>query len=446
MDRVRTRRWSYFFLVIVALLVCISIYILNRIYPVIGEDWDYSFVWDNNGMTTDRVQNVCDILISQYHHYFIWGGRVIVHAIAQLLLLLGSGWHDLINSLAYVTFVWIIYRISTFGTGVKPLVFSIIALLLWFYLPDFTANTLWITYSSVYLWGTLIVISFIYPFYKYYMAQNTVSVWGMSVLMFFGGTLAGWTNENTSLALISFLCMLLLLLRYNKTPIPRWMWWGLTGVLIGCAFMLLAPGNSLRAGADSPPKEYPEWMFRIWRVVRHYFRYLSLLTVVYITLFYFFTKRKEIDNNQKIKLISLVFFISAHVGIIVMVASPQFPARAMFGVITFMVVAVGILLSRLYDLTFRARNITVIICLVFTICFVYDYWDKYKYLSYFNDFWCKREIYLEDQKKQGVENIVFRDTLYFHKNFIIYDFKRFEEGWPNMPYSKYYGVKSVKLE
>lgn len=433
----------------VLLFVFVCMYVLNMLYPIIGEDWDYSFVWVTEGMSTDRVRNIGDILVSQYNHYMIWGGRVIVHAIAQFLLLLGPGWHDLLNSLAYVLFLWTIYKISTFRGGSKPLVLALVALAMWFCLPDFTANTIWITYSAVYLWGTLIIVLFMYPFYKYYITETSGNVWLMSLVLFPFGILAGWTNENTSLALISFLVMLLLLLKYNKIPVPKWMWVGLAGVVVGCAFMLLAPGNYVRAGAAAnlPEKEYPEFLFRIWRVVRNYFLYMFILDAAYLSVFYYIFKKKlSLGDNNKIKYISLLFFISAHIALIVMVASPVFPPRALFGAVTFLIIAAGLLYSYVYRATTFWRNIGLIVSVALTLYFFYDYCDKYKYLSYFNDFWNKREVYLEDQKEQGIEDVVFRDTLYFHRDFIIYDFKRFEEGWPNIPYSKYHGVRSVKVE
>ncbi|MDL2215224.1 DUF6056 family protein [Dysgonomonas sp. OttesenSCG-928-M03] len=445
-------------LVILLVVFCLM-YALNIIYPIVGEDWDYSSIWTMNGPTSERIRNMSDIFTSQYNHYITWGGRTIVHIIAQSLLFLGSGWHDILNSLAFVVFTYIIYRISVSGSKSNPLALILIFLSLWFCLPNFMANTVWITFSSVYLWGTTIILLFIYPFYKYYMTGGKEKpAWLMSFVFFPAGVIAGWTNENTSLALIAFLCMLFLLLRYNKRTIPVWMWFGLAGVVIGCIVMLLAPGNFVRAAIPlfTTSKEYPEYIFRIWRVIRAYIYYLLLLDIIYFSIYFYIIKKKITDVNNKIKHISLLFFISAHIALIVMVASPEFFPRVMFGAVTFMIAAIFILFSFVYNTkTSVWRNIGLVTCVILTLCFSFDYSENYQYSVYFKDFWNKREVHLVEQKKQGIENIVFNDTLYHHRgfirhglydDFIIHDFKKFETGWPNVTYSKYHHVNSVKLE
>lgn len=126
----------------------ILIFILNRLYPLFADDWSYSFVYGGN----ERVKNIKDIFISQYRHYFMWGGRTIVHLIAQFLLFIPPWIADTINSIAYIVFTFVIYKIVRIGeTKESPLLFILIQLLLWFLLPAFGEDFLWITGSANYL-------------------------------------------------------------------------------------------------------------------------------------------------------------------------------------------------------------------------------------------------------------------------------------------------------
>jgi len=435
------------FFLFVVLFLFILIYQLNRIYPIVGEDWDYSFLWTMDGMNPERLHRVSDIFISQYNHYIIWGGRSIVHAIDQFLILLGTDWHDIINTFAYLLFVYLVYKIVNSRQKLSVSVFLLVALFLWFFLPDFPTLILWITYSAVYLWGTLITIAFMYPYYKYYRNPDDRGSIVFSLFMFIMGIFAGWTYENIALTLICFLILLLLTMKYLKIKIPQWMIFGLIGVVIGCAVLLLAPGNFKRASSahGSDMSIIYTAMYRVWGLVKVYFRYMLLLSVLYSTILYFFIKRAEIKDKTKILLISLVFVISAHLGVVVMLASPIFPARSLFGLIAFMITAIGILFVNmpLSSLMIKLTNGSIVILL---ILFCFSYYDKYKYVEYLRDFWHSRELYVEEQKKQGIQDIVFTDSLIFRSDFTMYDFKEYPDGWPNFAYAKYYNVRSVRKE
>ena len=59
---------------------------LNVRTPLMMDDYDYSFSWS----TGERLSGLADILRSQAAHYRLWGGRSVVHALAQLFLYWGK--------------------------------------------------------------------------------------------------------------------------------------------------------------------------------------------------------------------------------------------------------------------------------------------------------------------------------------------------------------------
>jgi hypothetical protein len=228
-------------IILASVLLFIGIYALNYYFPIILDDWTYSM----NARGT-KITGLSEILEYQYLHYFNWGGRSVVHAIAQIMLASGVFWGDVVNSIGYITLVLIIYYIANKGNESNLSLFIGINLLTWFLVPALVENILWITGSANYLWGTLLILSFLSFYCAAFLSGKYKDGWMKRIGVFFLGVLAGWTNENMSVAMIFFLICLILLTKKENKAIPKWMIFGLAGAIIGCAFMLLAPGNYVR--------------------------------------------------------------------------------------------------------------------------------------------------------------------------------------------------------
>lgn len=424
---------------IAILLVFILMYILNNIYPLVCEDWSYVFIWGVDEPT--RVTSLSDVLASQYHHYIIWGGRSVAHAIVQTLLAFDPLWHDLINTLAYTLFAYFVYKFINYGQKVRVEIFILTALALWFFIPEFVSLTAWITYSCVYLWTTLLTILFIYPYYKSYRDSSFKGSYLKSTGLFLFGIVAAWSNENLSFMLIAFIVLLLTLMKFQKKQIPNWMVCGLLGTLIGFALLILAPGNFSRMN------NFEFYILsRIKNLVLNYVYFLTLISLIYTALGYYYLKRTQSNKNKDILFASALFFVSAHLGSLVMIAFPIFPARSLFAPITFIIIANGILFANLSLSKKHYFRTNIIALSIGILMFCVDYADKHKYLVYFDDLWLRREAFLLEQKSKGILDIVYTEDLVFHEDFILFDFKRFPDGWPNVDYARYYGVNSVVLE
>ena len=159
---------SIFFILVVIFFALILL--LNLIYPLYADDWAYAFIYGSK--TPQKIKGLSDIIDSQYYHYFRHGGRTIVHIIAQLLLLTKGYWADIINSVAYIIFAYLIYKICNINRKINPSLFFFINILIWFFQPGFAQSVLWITGSANYLWGTLIITAFIYFFCLSFLKEN----------------------------------------------------------------------------------------------------------------------------------------------------------------------------------------------------------------------------------------------------------------------------------
>lgn len=442
LDNILKEKNKKILLSVIIFSIFMLIYLLNKLYPLHGEDWDYTFIMG----TTQRVSSLSDIIKSQYHHYLTWGGRSVTHFIAQFLLMIDLGLAHILNSLAFVCFISIAYYIANMHNKVNIGLFIAIALSLWLLLPNITATAIWITYSANYLWGTLIVLSFMTIYCSYYWKKELRDSKIKSTLMFLGGIIAGWTNENTSLALLFFIFAMILYFKYKKIKIPIWAICGLTGVFIGALALLLAPGNSVRL--DDGYIIYDDKVLMIKRrllaIYKNYMGYVLIPTLIYICSIILFICRSVSEQKKEILFISLLFVLSALVGVGVMIGSPDFPPRTLFCVITFMIIGTGYLYAnlRIESLPVRISKWIAITGLLIVCCI--DYADKYNYLVYLNGVWAKREQYIKEQKAKGQYDIVFTDNVVQHKDFIVHVIWDDPERWPNKPCADFYGVKSVR--
>lgn len=434
-------------LFVLSLIVIFSfILILNRLYPLLGEDWDYSFICTPTNDSGDRVSGLKDIFLSQYNHYLFWGGRSVTHAIAQFLLMIGERWHDILNSMVFLLSVCLVYRMVNQGYRLNVWMFWIIALCVWLFVPDIISTTLWLTYSANYLWGTAILIAFIYPYYSYYMTGKSSDSFFQIPLLFLGGIVAGWTNENMSLALIFFLISLLFLLRYHKEKIPVWMFFGLAGAIIGCVLLLAAPGNYVRLGSSSLTDSLSMSILteRFYNIAKVSIYYLWALMSTYAVALVFLIRKKDSEESHKVLFISLLFFVSAVVSIVVMLASPEFPIRVLSGTTFFLIIAVGIPYVHITQSKEQIKWLNPLLVLILLFMAVPDYIGKYHYTQYLNQFWKEREIYVEEQIEKGILDVEVTGNIKSNDKFIVYDLEYTPDKWINKVYARYYGLNTIR--
>lgn len=69
--------------IVVAVAGACCFFLVNS-YPYTSDD----ILYRNITGTQEAVKNIGDIFLSQYTHWFSWGGRNVAHFVAQLLLLI----------------------------------------------------------------------------------------------------------------------------------------------------------------------------------------------------------------------------------------------------------------------------------------------------------------------------------------------------------------------
>lgn len=328
----------------VVLGIFVTFLFLNIFTPLLADDFSYIFICGSDRVL---VSSLGDVVQSQINHYFSWGGRSVAHSIAQILLMLPPMVADILNTLAHLTYVFLVYLLIKGKNKGGLVLFILVNIATWFIQPIPADTTLWLVGSSNYLWCSLFIMSFILPFRLYEgKAMKGICKFIFPVFLFLWGIIAGWTNENTAGAMLLIVILFMVYFRSNKWKMPVWAITGLVGGVIGYAIMILAPGNAGRAGDAGFLSLY----INFYRILMHtltLFNDYGFLLGIYVAtliLFFRFTHNGEKAKNMKISFIFILGFLS---GIYAMVFSPSFPPRAWFGVLTFFMIGLGILFHNL---------------------------------------------------------------------------------------------------
>lgn len=390
---------------LVLCLIFPFILFLNVKTPLIGDDFVYSFIYQ----TQSRLTSINDIFESQYLHYYKWGGRSVVHFITQMLLLTNNSLViDIINSLGFIAFILTIHYhiIGKLKNSISILIISFS--LTWFLQPVFAETVLWITGSSNYLWGTLIILLFLLP-YRLYGNNKGCSLLKditFSLLMLIGGIIAGWTNENTAAAMIIMIVCFILYHKYSNNKTTLWMYAGLIGAIIGYIIMIAAPGNFARAEGTSISPFLVT--YRVLNYTQRFVNYLGLLNLGIALLMLIYIKFNS--NNRKATLSYIcIYFIGVFISIYIMVASPGFPARAWFGTITFNIIAFGILYNKVDSFTPLVKQAKYCFLIFCVISFMASFYDAYKDVKAINNIWEERMLIIAEKKNDKATNVVFKE-------------------------------------
>ena len=331
------------------ILILFSIFFLtiNILFPFVADDISYAFIWDgeHGGNLTDnigerqRIESFTDILISQWSHYFHWGGRTIAHIIVQFFSWTAQDYFDVLNVIVFCAVVFLIFKI---GTGLnlsemnkKYLLFILTAI--YFFTPDFCITIVWMTGSINYLWMTALEFLFILPFAMKYRDKNfwnqppSWSVPSMAIL----GLIAGWSIEpGASVTLfVTFFCLINF---WREKNLQSWQIKGFVFLTIGFLILILSPGNEERMQLESA------WTFKYTAeefILRTQYVLCPLIireSPLFLPIIFYFLQGQKTSESTKF---ILTFFSASIIILGVMMLVPEFPERAGFSSTIFLIVA-----------------------------------------------------------------------------------------------------------
>ena len=234
------------------LVLCILVFFvtlaMTALTPMVSDDYAYCFSWAD----WTRIRHVSQIIPSMAEHRNVTNGRIIVHGLVQLLLLLPHPVYCVLNALNAVLLCVLIRRLISQSSWKQELIILLFGICFFCcFLPAFGENVLWLDGSLNYFWGLSCSLLFLYPFLMDYLDLPHRKSLLSSVLRLIPAFVFGTWSENASLVFL-FLAVCLFLLQWVKTQQFRLfpLFW-IAAALVGYVFLMAAPATAGRAGAPS---------------------------------------------------------------------------------------------------------------------------------------------------------------------------------------------------
>ena len=453
------------------LIIFLFLYILNYFTPLgFGDDYLYSFIWQGHAMNVPlpanavRISSFSDLLVSQWSHYFTWGGRTVAHSLAQFFLWKGKEVFNFANAFIGMILVaeiyWCIHKGKvSFSFEPKKVFWLFFAL--WAFTPGFTPVFLWLTGACNYLWTCVMLLGFVIPYIKeyYFPEERTGDSAFFTGFMFFFGIVSGWTNENSAGWVILLLFLFLLRLHKNELSIHNWMYAGLAGLLIGYLLLVLSPGNLSRlrlihgSGWDSVQYIKTNCSTFLKVMICQFFLWYFLLRFLYGALH----KSSGSDYlKQEIIFVSALGVISLGTSVVMLLA-PEFPERSGFFGTVWLIVAAGSVwqiqeeykLNLIQDSAKKFLTVTGVLYFIMTSAVTLHYFGRIKE-------WHQDLLVLVQQARTENKNSVlivtpFRqatktEVLMSGFHIINNDLSEDANCWENIAFARYYGIKGIKSE
>lgn len=223
----------------------ILFYIINILTPEYIDDYAYKYMFSICGIDYNHpINNVSQIVISQYNHYFVWNGRIVVHSIVQLFsALLGKNVFNVFNTFVFISLSWMLALLQGGGKANYICFGSAIIVLLF---PAFNDTVLWMTGSIGYLWSVASILFFLILLRKWKnQSLSRASMVFVSIISFFVGALHEGITFPLSFSLL--FCVLVRWREYknNYILLPIFLFF------IGALFCAFSPATLTRGAVTS---------------------------------------------------------------------------------------------------------------------------------------------------------------------------------------------------
>ena len=454
--REKGHNWHAIMVGIVIVLIFALVYAMNYYTPLFADDYSYMYSFS----TGERIMRITEIWDSQKVHYHSLNGRSVTHTLAQLFLLVGDCAFNFWNSLAFVLLLLVI---CVHGTGnvrrLRADIVIAVAAMVFLATPAFGQSFLWITGAANYLYGVLIVMLVLLPYRLQAASEKIHAVLHAkeivkALLMLIAGIIAGWTNENMSIAVIAMMVGFIVVLLVRKKPIYLWNITGVVGAIIGCLVMLLSPGTSNRLQNAGGSGGIVMWIRRavfytcdmVVNLQTVLILVVALLTVyIYRRLYGKLVKDmwKNIKNDMAIPAVYLLGFLAS---VYSMIVSPQFPKRAWSGP-TILLVVVTLLLCEIVIISEKPlvagkRTAWLLLVLLCIPTYIYAVLE----LKNIDAAYCERVSTIQIAVDAGEKSAEVSQICGW-SGYSCYesggDLNEDSTLWPNTVLAKYYGLEEI---
>ncbi len=235
---VHFKSFNYWYWGFLGLIVALF-YVVNCLTPYFSDDWHYCMMIGPNGEEDRWIENICDVVVSNYYHYFQVNGRFIPHFFLMTFdALLGKELFNVFNAILFGAYLHLLTLNFVKECKNTLIGLAISVSLTLCFMCGFSNEFLWMSGVFNYEFVAVLVLLFNYLL----NLEIHSKVW--LPLLFLYGVISGWTNEAVVIGLsVVYLCMYM---RHLKDL--RWSQWVLlSGFVLGVALCVFSPGSIHRA-------------------------------------------------------------------------------------------------------------------------------------------------------------------------------------------------------
>jgi len=432
-------------------IICVAFFYLNYYTTLAYDDFRYrhiigigTFDWVSEFPTIGEIKNMGDIFLSMRNAYFETGLRIPQSLLIPLFMMTDKIVFDICNTLIYVVFILLITFHITGSFQKLNITLSIfISLLLWFFVPAYGQDFLWISGSINYMWSIVWLLLFLLPFRKKIVHNTFRLSIGSSILFFLLALLSGSCNENSGMAVLFLLfCYVLYKIKKRKT-FALFELLGIAGFLMGYIFLLTAPGNAVRmTGIILPPEPFYLRAYHQLENINTLLHekkilYLPISTLI-VAIFLKFVYKKTVPNSV------WLFMTAGFVASYVMMASPSLPERTFLIVIVFFSIS---LIQSCMQIDFHPAiyRLKILFLFIFFIPISISFHKAAHDVHKIRNIWDDRTQSILAQKAAGITDITVKWPMpEMDKHAVYSDISWNPKDWCNIYVAHYYEITSIR--
>lgn len=429
-----------FYISIISLFIIMFIFNKYTLIAVDDYDYLYSYYHYYNSGEWVRINNVFDIFPSMYTHWFTSNGRLVAHFFAQLFLMLPAFIFDMVNSVMFLLLILVVYKYFwRKKSGNLFLLWTIFAIL-WYFIPAFGQTILWLDGSCNYLWGAVLGLWYLYPYFSLIRGEVVLKHSASRWLFIIAGVLVGGYLETMSFGVLMTSILILIIYRFaNKKAAPMWTYFSIIAMSVGFIFMMAAPGTIKNKVSATGLGGYVE---NFLQALDMYMSHLFPLLIVFVIMLAWIIMKGIFSQNMWNAVIC--FLISLATNFMHCVAA-YYPERNMLACTLFLIIAIGFLANELWD----TEGHIWLVCAAWCVIILaggqffkggYDIYRTYEQCI-------ERERIIENEKRAGNLDIelplITPETKYSAKYGLTDLNTTTSDIWPNSTLAQYYGVDSI---
>ncbi len=414
---------------------------------------------------------ILEIFKFYYKHYLTWGPRIGT-LFDMFFLSAGKTIFIVLNTAVQIGLVFCMHYVVT-GRKInvcekKDVILFIILTLLLLFNPVGGQTLFWISAVANYSFTALIFFVMLF-FLRAVLAGRQIIENNIfsCIFLFITGFVIGMSNENTAPLACLIIIFSLIYLKFKKMPVPKWIYWLLTGTFAGTVALLAAPGSYKRMTAVTDfsmtdifvklhLQETAEnflntpMLFKIkfipLRIGKFIFLSAGIPVFIVIVSMYAFVKQNFKQEHKKNIVFAVVFLFLALISVSVLCFAPKPSIRAYYAPLLMTFVSFGFILLYITD-NFSKKKVSYFILgcgLIISSVLAFNIIPSFYYLHKIEN---QNLVIIEEALQTPQKNAeIYRYEVPFSQYHAILNPSENKEFHVNVEMSKYYGLSSIVVK